>query len=362
MAETILYLCPWVDVGGTDRSTVDHLAALDRSRYEAICVTTVPSPNRALSRVLPAVAELWPLAELLPGRQHSACVADLIRSRRVGLVHISNSRLGLDLLPEIASLPHPPARVVQVHEAREDGLTRYAATRYDSLVDAYSAVSHETSELLGRMGVSPTKRHVIHIGVDMDEFAPDRTAPTDLGDGSFHVLWPGRLAEQKDPLLMVRIADRLRARVPGAVVHAVGEGPLERQARELGAGLDGGLRFHPVQPQGMSSWYRAADAVLLTSRYEGIPLVACEALAMGRSLVAPALPGLRELTGDECGRLVEPGEPAEAYVERLAELAADPALRDRLGREGRRRVAERFTSRHCADAHMALYDRLLARR
>ena len=60
---------------------------------------------------------------------------------------------------------------------------------------------------------------------------------------------------------MVRIADRLRARVPGAVVHAVGEGPLERQARELGAGLDGGLRFHPVQPQGMSSWYRAADVI-----------------------------------------------------------------------------------------------------
>ena len=49
-------------------------------------------------------------------------------------------------------------------------------------------------------------------------------------------------------------------------------------------------------------------------------------------------------------------------MERLAELADDPALRDRLGREGRRRVAARFTSRHCADAHMALYDRLLARR
>ena len=361
-ARRILYLCPWVDVGGSDRNTIDLLAALDRARFQVVLATTLPSRNRGLVRTAEHVEEVWPLPDLMPGRHFASCLLDLVRAREVSLVHISNARLGLDLLPALSRLPRPPASVVQLHEAREDGLSRYAATRYDSLIDAYSVVSAEVADLLDRFGVSPTKRHLIHVGVDAEaDFDPARVAPADLGPGDFHVLWPARLAEQKDPLLMVEVADALRRRVPGAVVHAVGGGPLAGEVEAAVSGVGDAVRLHPEVALEMAPWYRAADAVLLTSRYEGVPYAAFESLAMQTPFVGPALGGVRELVDGTCGRLVERREDPDAYADALAELAGDPGGRAELGRAGRERVLAAFTSRECARRHQALYEELLER-
>ena len=61
-----------------------------------------------------------------------------------------NSRLGYELLPDLARLPRPPKVVVQLHveEADRSGYVRYVTTRYGNLVDAFSV----TSEHLGRRG------------------------------------------------------------------------------------------------------------------------------------------------------------------------------------------------------------------
>ena len=63
-----------------------------------------------------------------------------------------------------------------------------------------------------------------------------------------HVLFPGRLVEQKDPLLMVDVAAALRDRAPGFQIHAVGEGDA-RAGGARGGSTSGGWRstslIHP---------------------------------------------------------------------------------------------------------------------
>ncbi|MFL5338417.1 MAG: hypothetical protein ACJ8H8_35960, partial [Geminicoccaceae bacterium] len=109
MPVPVLYIAPWVDHGGTDKATVDWFRSIDRDRFTPSLVTTQPSANRRLADVAPYAAELWPLPDLMAGKDFPRLILDLIHARGIRVVHAMNSRLAFDLLPAIASLPSPPA-------------------------------------------------------------------------------------------------------------------------------------------------------------------------------------------------------------------------------------------------------------
>jgi glycosyltransferase involved in cell wall biosynthesis len=93
---------------------------------------------------------------------------------------------------------------------------------------------------------------------------------------------------------------------------------------------------------------------------EGTPVSAIEALASATPVVANRVGGVPDVVRDGVdGFLVEPGDTAGA-AERLAQLAADPRLRSRLGESGRRNVFERYSVSRLVDDIDRLYRSLLA--
>jgi glycosyltransferase involved in cell wall biosynthesis len=360
----ILYLAPWVDYGGTDKGTIDWFRWLDRDRYVPSLATTQMSSNRRLAEVAPFAEEVWPLSELMSGPDMPKFIFDFIHTREVEVLHVMNSRLGYELLPDLACLPRPPKVVVQLHveEADRSGYVRYVTTRYGNLVHAFSVTSEHLAEAVHGYGVPRDKIHVIYTGVDAEEeFSPERVRPReDLAPGRFHVLAPGRLVEQKDPLLMVDVALALRERGASFQIHAVGEGELEADLRRLAAerGLTDELQIHPPTTE-LPRWYATCDALLMTSIYEGVPYVVFEAMAMGLPVVAPALAGNVELLGESYEGLVAPRDDVEGYAERLARLSDDPGHARELGAGLRERVRERFSLRRMGEEHSRLYDGLV---
>lgn len=358
----VLYLAPWVDFGGSDKGTIDWFKWLDRSRFAPSLITTQPSPNRRLSEVEPFADEVWALPELFAGAQHAEFIVDFVVSRRVPLIHVMNSRLGYDLLPDLRSLDHRPRIVVQLHveEHTRDGYVRYVTTRYGNLVDAFSVTSEHLADAVEGYGVSRDRIEVIHTGVDAEtEFSPDVVAPRPGVSGrGTQILYPGRLVEQKDPLLMVAVAAELARRGLDFQLHVVGSGELESEVRRLVAEhrLGDRVRFEPPTND-LAPWYAACDLLLMTSLFEGVPYVVYEALAMGVPVVAPALAGNRELMGDIGGTLVAE-RSIEAFAEALEPLIVDGPLRERVGADGRRLMLERYSLRTMADGHGELYDRL----
>ncbi|MEX2658398.1 MAG: glycosyltransferase [Acidimicrobiales bacterium] len=103
------------------------------------------------------------------------------------------------------------------------------------------------------------------------------------------------------------------------------------------------VRWFPAQPHHLlSTWYRAADVVLVPSRSESFGLVALEAAACGVPVVASAVGGLRSLVEDRrTGFLVEGRAPAD-YSARVDELLDDPSLAAAMGAAGAAR-AEGYT-------------------
>ncbi len=176
-----------------------------------------------------------------------------------------------------------------------------------------------------------------------------------LEPGTRLVLAVGRLVELKNHELAIRAI----AGVPDAVLAIAGDGPLrprlERVAEE--EGVFGRVRFLGVRPD-VRAVMGAADAIVLPSRSEGLPLSALEALASGTPLVATNVRGLRELVADGQNALLVPEEP-EALAAALRRVLDDPELSARLAEAGKR-VEGAGSDDTLVEGFLALYERLTA--
>ena len=135
---------------------------------------------------------------------------------------------------------------------------------------------------------------------------------------------------QKDHRTLLRayaLVHARQARVGDLVL--LGEGPARSALESLAAEL-GIARF--VHFLGFCAnpfpYVRAADMLILSSRYEGLPMVLAEAMALGTAVIATDCPtGPRDLLGDGAGLLVAPGD-ADAMADAIERFVVDPALRD----------------------------------
>lgn len=177
-------------------------------------------------------------------------------------------------------------------------------------------------------------------------------------DGTLVIGFAGRFVEQKDIPTLIRAFARLRE-ISGcdARLVLVGRGELVEPMRRLAAAAGVGERVVlPGFREDVPVVMRAFDVFAITSVHEGFGLVLVEAMAAERPVVATHAGAMPEIVVDgETGFLADGVEP---FAQALARLT-DPALRQRLGLAGSRRVAEHFAvARMCAETDAA-YERVL---
>jgi glycosyltransferase involved in cell wall biosynthesis len=149
------------------------------------------------------------------------------------------------------------------------------------------------------------------------------------------------------------------AQVPDARLCLVGEGPLDRELRDLARrlGIAGSVSFEGgLVSGGVRAALDRSSLLVLPSRSEGMPRVVLEALSRARPVVASRIGGVPELIQHgRTGLLLPPGD-AHELAEALAALLGNRERLRRMGDEGRRFVAERDP----AAAYEAGVDRLAA--
>jgi glycogen synthase len=195
---------------------------------------------------------------------------------------------------------------------------------------------------------------VVSPGVDLSAFpySPDRP-------------WRGRLLYlgRLSPLKGVDLAIEALSRLPdGTTLDIVGDGPpayvgaLRETARA--AGVARRVRFHGSIPRNrLAPAYAAADAALFPVRWpEPFGLVPLEAMACGTPVVGVAAGGAAGHLRDGETALVVPPENPPALAAAVARLAAEPKLRDRLRRKGRR-TAELYPAARADEAVTAALER-----
>jgi glycogen(starch) synthase len=142
-----------------------------------------------------------------------------------------------------------------------------------------------------------------------------------------------------------------------------GDGPertkLEQQIEELG--LSGQVECVGwVAPDNIPALINSATAVLMPSRFEGLPLVALQAAMMGRPIVGTRVGGIPEVVvHQETGLLVD-SEDSSALAAAVASLLANPQSAVQMGYAGRRRVQKIFSWDKCIRGYEDLYHQMTA--
>jgi len=159
------------------------------------------------------------------------------------------------------------------------------------------------------------------------------------------ILGIGRLHPQKDFALFLEVAREVIAKHPTAEFVIAGVGPEEQmlKARAAELGLGARLRFAgPVSDP--RELYAQASTLLLTSKYEGTPMVVLEAMAAGIPVVAPALDGICEILRDgEDAELVTGRNPL-SFADRILSLLNNASRAEALASSAARKVRAEYAA------------------
>jgi hypothetical protein len=171
VARPALLITAQVEADAEGEEAADWLGGLDRERWSPHLIITQPSPNLGLESIESSADEVWDLPDVMPGGSMPEFILGFIESRGIDLVHILDSRLAFDLLPDIACLAKPPAIVARMPApgVGEIGYEIYVARRYGSLVEAFSVADEAVKDSLVSQFIPPSRIEVIAPGPSSGE-------------------------------------------------------------------------------------------------------------------------------------------------------------------------------------------------
>ncbi len=155
-----------------------------------------------------------------------------------------------------------------------------------------------------------------------------------------YFIFVGRLSEQKGILPLMKNVDRLLDSLPDHHMVLLGDGPLRTQIHDTLNKSANANRVHLLgwRPQAVP-WIAQSCALLLPSRYEGMPNVVLEAMSVGRPVVVFAVEGVAELLGEQSEQIVH-GDMTQ-FIERIHQFANSDKI-ESLGVENRTRAEALF--------------------
>jgi glycosyltransferase involved in cell wall biosynthesis len=336
---------------------------LERARAGGVPLAVVPELRRAIH----------PWRDWQSFRQ----IKRVLREFHPDVVHTHSAKGGI-LGRAAAAQLQAPAIVHTVHGApfypyqntlsREFNrrCERWAARRCHALV----SVSDAMTELMVANRVAPrAKFTTVYSGLDIE---PLLTADSnrdlirrELGyyDDDLVIGTIARLSPLKGHEYLVRAAPAIVAANPNAKFLLVGDGPLRQTiaSQVARAGLSDRFKFLGLAaPERIPGLIAAMDMLVHVSLREGLARTLAQALLVGRPVISYDIDGAREVVVDgETGYLLPP-QSIDDLVTAVRRLAADPALRARMGATGRRLFADQFRHERMVDDLHRLYERLLA--
>ncbi len=221
--------------------------------------------------------------------------------------------------------------------------------------------SHRAAEDLAEIaGVPRDKLRVIGLGIkpppedSSEDVAALRSSL--LRGGSHLIVTLARVAYQKGIDVLIDCVAAMKDQHPGYRFVVVGDGPLDQQMRALvkQRGLQEHLHF-AGRTEVPYRYLRAADLMLLTSRWEALPISIAESLQTGTPIVATDCSGVHELVDDTVGACVPIGDVA-AITQAVERILEDEQKRSDMAAQALERSgANRFDPDHINQQIEALY-------
>ena len=269
----------------------------------------------------------------------------LIDARRIDILHLHG--YGATTFGRLAAARRGIPAILHEHANLTDTpwFQKVADQLLAPVTDIALAVSRSTADfVVGVRKIPASKVKVVYLGVPMEEFSRERSpeeiaaARRDLGIGAgeFAVGTVTRLHDSKGNSYLVEAAARVVRNRPGTRFYLVGEGPLLCDLQEQATGLGLGDRFvFAGFRRDVAATLSAFDLSVFPSLWEGTPITAFEALAMGKPIVASDADGLADILTDHHDAMIVPKRNAGALADMIVWAIDRPEERARLSAAAR---------------------------
>ena len=340
-------------VGGATETALAYCAGLDSAHWETVLVTgPEQSPEGDLfeeaERRGVAVTVIPSLGRRVHPLRDARAVAELVRlfrRQRPDVVHTHSSKAGL-LGRLAARLAGVPVVLHTVHGwSFHEGMSpagRAVAAALERVAARWTWPLVVVAEVDAEIGLAagigqPHQYALVRSAVDVEELRASAgsrraaRAALRIREDVPVVGTVTRLCAQKDPETLLRAARLLAELRPDARLVVIGDGPLrpqvERRIDELG------LRSHVTllgRQSDVAALLPAFDAFVLSSRWEGLPRVILEAMAVGVPVVSTDVGGIAEVVEDQVSGLLVPAGDHVALGNALFRVLREPGLGSRL--------------------------------
>ena len=347
----VLLVIKCLGYGGAERLVVDMVATVERPRFDV----EVAYVLRAQDALVPAIRAGGTLVHSLDAAHNGdlrwmAALRSLLVTGNYDVVHFHLPYAAAFGQLVVASLPRSarPAVVYTEHSLWDRAklvnrvLLRSSMANGERLV----AVSQASYDALP-VPLQQRATTVVH-GVDLslsDSLVARRgelralvRSELAVDDEEFLFLTVANLRPEKGYDVLLEAAKIVAGSDVPIRIAAVGRGPLKDLLRARHAELDLGDRFQFLgQRDDVLRLLAGADAFVLASHHEGLPVALMEATSVGLPIVASRVGGIPQALEDGVDALlVPPGEP-DLLAHAMKRLACDPELCDRLGRQAKLR-------------------------
>lgn len=367
--DRILFLITGLAYGGAETQLV-HLASRLKARGWGVNIVSMLQPQ-AYKEELYALG--IPVASLnmrrgVPDPQAIFRLRELLHEWQPQILH--SHMVHANILARITTLLYRvPVVISTIHSMNEGGRMREIAYRItDPLSTLTTVISHVVAEHYIKAKVVPRKKlRVVPNGIDIQRFNPNVLRPLlprkEMGlESEFVWLAIGRFEAAKDYPNLLKAFAQVTIQHPGAQLLIAGEGSLKSQLEELAQSMKLKENVHLLGlRKDIPLLMTVANAYVMSSAWEGLPLVLLEASASGLPIVATDVGGNREVVLEgKSGFLVSPRSPDDLANAMLKLMALSREERNHMGRIGKKHIEENYSLNKVVEMWEGLYAECMA--
>ncbi len=361
--KNILIVVPWMTFGGAE-TLISNFSTEIADKYNLSFITGLKSANEweyKFKKITPNVYHLPNL--FIDEGMYSDFVSNYIETRSIDVLHVIHTNYVFGMLEDIKRR-HPRLKIIVT--MFNDRVPEYfrPSIALQELVDVYTTDNTATAKHYKQDLTRPVPVVTIPNGIDCyDIYNPklfdrqSQRAELGLEDKDIAVFFVGRLSEEKNPDVFVKVAERIikSQKAKNVQFYIIGDGgmrqSIEKSIAEIGSRS---IRYLGYQSE-VGKYMNAADIFVLPSSIEGFPLSILEAMAMNLAVIASDVGAVRDvLTNKKDGYVVTPGS-VEEIAEAIHMLYSNPRVLGKIKAAARETVEKNFSNVTLRQNYLNLY-------
>lgn len=332
--KNLLFIFPWLRVGGADKFNLDLISKLDKDKYN-ITILTTEDCYYEWRQKFELYATIFDLTSFLNRENWTSFISYIIETRNIDITMISNSYYAYYTIPWLKSQFPKVVFLDYLHAVNYDW--RNGEYPSDSVaISKLLDMTYVSSEYIKKFMSDERNRttnnvKIAHVGVDINKFKEDKidlkNYPQIIEYENKYknkkiILFCARISKEKRPIFMLQILEKLLEKRKDILLFVVGDGELlEEMKKYVSENNLGEYVIFFGKQEDVRPFYKLSDILVVCSEREGITLTTYEALSMGVPVVSADVGGQYELVDDACGKLIKI-EESNIEKERLKYIEA----------------------------------------